>query len=235
MLTHFLAWGLILAAIGAVLLWRGRSRGEGWSWLGRAALSIFVMDFLFVALFQNDSYIHQYIAFYFLAPVAIAAGLALDRMIAALQIVTTPRLFPRAALGCACLILAVLARSGWHHEQALVRQFRILDYQTEEPAALIPELGKAIQANFSSDTRILCNFLPDYGPQLAYYAQRDILNNLCEYRFWDSHVKNPLERIGGVVWMSSSPSSKGILAKLPRGKRRFLTVGSYTFCLWKPG
>ena len=233
--THFLAWGLVLAGIGTVILWRSRSRGEGWQWLGRAAFSIFVMDLLFVGIFRNDSYIHHYIAFYFLAPVAIAAGLALDRLIAGLRTVTPPRLIPGTALGSACFILAALGWSGWHHEQALVRRFRILDYQTNEPAALIPELGRAIRENFSADTRVLCNFLPDYGPQLGYYAQRDILNNMCEYRFWDPHLSDPSKHVGGVVWMTSSPSSQGILAKLPPGRKRFLTVGEFTFCLWKRG
>ncbi len=235
LVTHFLPWGLILAGVGAVILWRARSRGEGWQWLGRAVLSIFVMDLIFVGVFQNDSYIHQYIAFYFLAPVAIAAGLALDRLIALLRRVTTPRLFPGAALVSACLMMAALGWSGWNHTQALARQFCILDYRTEEPAALIPELGKAIQATFSSDTDVLCNFLPDYGPQLAYYAQRHIINNLSEYRFWDPHVNDPSKRVGGVIWVSSSPASQGILAKLPPGRKRFLTVGTLTFCLWKRG
>jgi hypothetical protein len=235
LITHFLPWTLILAGIGAVILWHARGRGEGPQWLGRAAFSIFVMDLLFVAVFQNDSYIHEYIAFYLLAPVAIAAGLAVDRLIAALRMVTTPRLFPSAALVFACLMLVLLGWSGWHRTQALIRRFCILDYRTDEPAALIPELGKAIQATFAADTRVLCNFLPDYGPQLAYYAQRDIINNLSEYQSWDPHLNNPAERVGGVIWVSSSPSSQRILAKLPPGRKRFLTVGSLTFCLWKRG
>jgi len=52
------------------------------------------------------------------------------RLIAALRRVTTPRLFPGAALVSACLMLAALG-SGWHHTQALARQFCILDYRTE--------------------------------------------------------------------------------------------------------
>ena len=233
--TYFLPVGLILGAIGAAVLWRARSR-EGFQWLWRASLVIVVMDLLFVGLFQNVSYIHQYSAFYFLAPLSIAAGIALDRLITAFQPAATPRLFRRLAELSVCLMLVALATAGLDRTQALTGQFRILDYHTDEPPGLIPELGNAIRANFSADTRILCNFLPDYGPHLAYYAKRDILNNLSEYRFWDPYLNDASKPIGGVVWLSSNPSSQNILAKLPAsGTKQFLTVGDHTFCLWKPG
>lgn len=236
LVIYFLPAGLILGAIGAAILCRARARGEGFQWLGRACLSVLVMDALFVGVFQNVSYIHQYSAFYFLAPLAIAAGVALDRLIAALQTAIPLRLFRGVAELAVCLILVAIAASGWQRTQALAGQFRILDYHINEPPGLIPELGKAIRENFSADARILCNFLPDYGPHLAYYAKRDILNNLCEYRFWDPFVNDPSKRIGGVVWVSSHPSSQNILAKLPAsGTKQFLTVGDHTFCLWKPG
>jgi hypothetical protein len=192
------------------------------------------MDALFVGLFQNVSYIHQYSAFYFLAPLAIAAGVALDRLIATFQNATVPRLIQRTAPLAVCLILIGIAFSGVRRTQALTGQFRILDYHTHEPPGLIPELGKAIRANFSADTRVLCNFLPDYGPQLAYYAKRDILNNLSEYRFWDPYLKDASQRVAGVVWVSSNPSSQNIVASLPAsGTKQFLTVGPHTFCFWK--
>lgn len=232
LVTHFLAIGLILGAIGAVILWRSRSR-EGFQWLGRACVSILVMDGLFVGLFQNVSYIHQYSAFYFLAPLSIAAGIALDGLITALQKAMRLRVLRGAPALTVCLILVGMAASGLHRAQALSGQFRILDYHSHEPPGLIPTLGKAIQANFSAETSVLCNFLPDYGPHLAYYAQRDILNNLAEYRFWDPYLKDHSRDIGGVVWLSSNPSSQDILANLPAGPKQFLTIGNHTFCLWK--
>jgi hypothetical protein len=77
--------------------------------------------------------------------------------------------------------------------------------------------------------------LPDFGPHLAYYAKRDILNNLSEYRFWDPLINDRGRRVGGVVWVSSNPASQNILAQLPAsGTKQFLTVGAHTFCLWKP-
>ena len=233
LVTHFLPVGLILGAIGAVILCRARGREE-FQWLGRACISILVMDALFVGLFQNVSYIHQYSAYYFLAPLAIAAGVALDALVGVLQKVMTLRVLRGAAELAVCLILVALAVSGFQRTQVLSGQFRILDYNSPEPPGLIPELGKAIRANFSEETSVLCNFLPYYGPHLAYYAQRDILNNLSEYRFWDPYVNDRARRIGGVVWLSSNPASQEIVANLPAGSKQFLRVGDQTFCLWKP-
>jgi hypothetical protein len=190
------------------------------------------MDALFVGLFQNDSYIHEYIAFYTLVPVSVGAGIALERLVAALNFKGAP-FFGHAAQVVTCLVVAAIAVSGLDHTQRMVRRFRILDYRTEEPPDLIPKLGRAIRANFSSETHVLCNFLPDYGPQLAYYAQRDILNNLSEYRFWDPYLRDSSKLVGGVVWVSPNPSAQGILAKLPPGTKQFLNVGGLTFCLWK--
>ena len=228
--SHFLPIGLVLAAVGACLLWKSRFRGEGSQWLGRAAASIFVMDALFVGVFQNDSYIHQYLAFYFLAPIAIAAGFALDRLVA--ELAKTRYVFPGLAEAAVCLGLIALSIFSFGRADTLVRQFRILDYRAEEAPRLIPELGNAIRSHFSSETRVLCNFLPDYGPQLAYYAQRDILNNLTEFNFWRPYLNDRSKRVGGVIWVSPNPATQTILAELPPGSRQFLTVGEQTFCLW---
>jgi 4-amino-4-deoxy-L-arabinose transferase-like glycosyltransferase len=232
LLTHFLPIALILGAIGVVLLWRSRS-DAGFQWLGRACVSVLLMDLLFVGLFQNVSYIHQYSAYYFLAPLAISVGVALDRLIVVLHKVITFPVLRAAPELAVCVILIAMAASGVQRTQALSGQFRILDYHSHEPPSLIPELGEAIRENFSPETSVLCNFLPDYGPHLAYYAQRDLINNLSEYRFWDPYVNDRARNIGGVVWLSPNPSSHEIVAKLPNGPKQFLTVGSHTFCLWK--
>jgi hypothetical protein len=193
------------------------------------------MDLLFVGIFQNDSYIHEYIAFYFLGPIAIAAGMALDGMVRWLQRTTVLPVVRVGGEVTACLVALGIGLLGFRQNSALVRRFRVLDYRAEEPASLIPELGRAIRANFSSDTHVLCNFLPDFGPHLAYYAQRDILNNLSEYKFWDPYLKDHSREIGGVVWVSGHPAAASILAKLPSGRKRFVTIGDLTFCLWKRG
>jgi hypothetical protein len=231
--SYFLPIGLLMAGIGALLLWKARLRDEGLQWLGRAALSVFVMDALFIGVFQNDSYIHQYLAFYFLAPISIAAGVTLDRLIA--QLAKPKFLFRGAPEVAGCLGLIWLSVFSFDRADTLVRQFRILDYRAEEPPRLIPELGRAIRSHFSSETRVLCNFLPEYGPHLAYYAQRDILNNLTEFRFWRPYLDDRSARVGGVIWVSAGPAAQTILAELPPGPKKFLTVGEQTFCLWNRG
>ena len=231
--SHFLPVGLLLAAAGTWLLWKATFREEGLQWLGRAAASIFVMDALFVGVFQNNSYIHQYLAFYFLAPIAIAAGVALDRFIG--ELARRGNGFRRAGEVAVCFGLIAISAFSFDRSEGLVRQFRILDYRTEEVPHLIPELGNAIRSHFSSETHVLCNFLPDYGPQLAYYAQRDILNNLTEFRFWRPYLDDRSKRVGGVIWVSASPAAQAILAGLPPGSKQFLTVGDQKFCLWNRG
>lgn len=88
-----------------------------------------------------------------------------------------------------------------------------------------------IQQNFSADTRILCNFLPDYGPQLEYYAQRELLNNLADYRSWDRYLHSSSQHIGGIVWMGSQ-KARDIVAKLPPGKKKMVKFNEISFCLW---
>ena len=231
LVTHFLPMGWILAAIGAAILFRGRV--DGLRWLGRACGSVFLMDALFVAIFQNDSYIHHYISFYFIAPIAVAAGIALDRLVSRWRAMVMPRRFRGTGELAVILLVIGIGMSGWSRANALNGRFQILDYTTAEPVTLIPELGKAIRATFPSGTHVLCNFLPDFGPHLAYYAQRDIRNNLSEYRFWRTYLDDPSARVGGVVWVTSSAASQNIMAKLPAGTKRLVTIENLQFCLWK--
>jgi 4-amino-4-deoxy-L-arabinose transferase-like glycosyltransferase len=232
LMTHFLALGWALAMAGSVITFRARRRDEGLHWLFRACVCVSLMDALFVGVFQNDSYIHQYIAFYFVAPVAIMAGVALDRLVTLFQITFITHKLAVVGELSACLLLLAVATRGMLQTRELRHQFHILDYRTTEPTNLIPELGSAISRDFPPGTRVLCNFLPQYGPQLAYYAQRDILNNLSEYRFWQSYLKDFAKPVGGVVWMAPN-SSHDLIAKLPPGSKQFLKFGDLSFCLWK--
>jgi hypothetical protein len=231
-MVHFLPVGWALGVAGSVIAFRARRDDEGLHWLFRACVCVFVMDALFVGIFQNDSYIHQYIAFYFAAPVAIMAGIALDRLITFLQIALASRKLGLVAEVSVCLFLLAMGTRGALQARELQHQFCILDYRTPEPPNLIPELGSAVRKHFPPGTHVLCNFLPEYGPQFAYYAQRDILNNLYDYRLWQRYLKDSAKPIGGVVWMAPK-AARDLIAKLPPGSKQFLSVGDLSFCLWK--
>ena len=232
LVVHFLPLGWILAAVGALAAFRARRYDENLLWLFRACVCVCVMGALFVGVFQNDSYIHQYLSFYLLAPVAIMAGIALDRLIKFFQVNFTPSKFALLGELLVCAIIVAMGTHGIFQTRELQQQFRILDHRTSEPPNLIPELGTAIRKDFPPGTRVLCNFLPQYGPQLAYYAQREILNNLWDYGSWRRYLNDSGKPVGGVVWMGPK-SSHDLIAKLPRGSRRFLRVGNLSFCLWK--
>jgi 4-amino-4-deoxy-L-arabinose transferase-like glycosyltransferase len=232
LLRHFLPLGWILAAAGMLIALRMKCRDEGYLWLLKACVCVLIMDVVFIAGFQNDSYIHQYIAFYLVAPVAIMGGIALDHLSTFFQSAFATQKLALLGKLAACLLLLAMGVRGTIQAQALQHQFCILDYKTPEPPGLIPQLGSAIQKDFPPGTQVLCNFLPEYGPQFAYYAQRDILNNLSEYRFWQRYLNDPAKPIGGVVWMNSE-TSRGLLAKLPPGRKQFLSVGNLSFCLWQ--
>ncbi len=232
LITHFPPISWVLAAIGGVIVLRGRRRDEGLRWLGWACLTVFMMDALFLGVFQNESYLQDYIAYYLVAPVSIAAGVALNHLITQMDAFPAPRLFRGVAVYIACLLLVTAGIFGEFHAKALEQQIRILDYKAFEPPNLIPELGKAIRGNFPSDTRVLCNFRD--GPLLNYYAQRELINHLVEYRFWKRYLQGSPKRIGGVVWMGSS-MAEDIVTELPVGTKRFVKLGDVSFCFWKNG
>lgn len=233
---HFLAVGWTLALAGGFIIRRKKSADPGLAWLGWACSAVAVMDLIFLCAFQNESYIHRYIGYYLVAPVAILGGVALNEALDWLQ-ARLARRSPWSFAGACMPCMALLLLSGWwgvKQTDSLRKQFLVLDYTTPEPPDLIPELGETIRDNFPPDARVLCNFLPDYGPQLDYYAQRNLLNNVDEYRFWREFLDNPSQKnLGGVVWMNT-PYAGEIVSKLPAGTRRYVKLGNFSFCIWKP-
>jgi dolichyl-phosphate-mannose-protein mannosyltransferase len=232
LMTHFLAISWVLAAIGCVIILRDKRRDEGLRWLGSACLVVFMMDAIFLGVFQNESYIHKYVAYYLVAPISITAGVALDRLITQLDAFPVPRLFRGLPIYITFLLLVAAGICGQLRAGALENQSRILDCKAVEPANLIPELGKAIRESFSSDTYVLCNFAD--GPQLSFYAQRILIKNLVEYRSWTKYLQGSPKRVGGVVWMGSI-MAEDIVTELPAGTKRFVKLGDVSFCFWRSG
>jgi dolichyl-phosphate-mannose-protein mannosyltransferase len=225
-----IAW--VLALIGAVRLVRRRSEDERLRWLGWAALCFFVLSAFYIVAFRNASYIHDYASFYFIVPVAIAGGVALDAFAGWCEWRgggTKP-----AGLAATLVVFAWLVFSGERQALALNKPFRILDWDKPEPAELIPELGRAIHKRFPEGTTVICNFLTYYGPQIHYYAQRTILNCIFGPDDWINATKGPENApVGGVIWLGE-PNAKEVLAALPTGSREEISVRGVPFCFWRP-
>ena len=117
---------------------------------------------------------------------------------------------------------------------SLQHRFCILGLETQESETFIPALGKVIRSHFSPKTRVLCNFMPYYGPQLLYYAKRDIASNLSEAVHWKSYLQKTKDvDVGGMVWMGDD-DAEDILASLPPGKKEFVNLENERFCVWTP-
>lgn len=234
--THFLlvAWALSLVGIVVVLLRKDRS--SGYRFLGWSCLLIAITDLLFLCIFQNDSYIHRYIAYYLLVPLAILGGLGFDQIVTRIHTALPSGVLVRP-LAEGVLVVSFFcfsAYSGLLKSDGLRDPFRILDTRVSEPPNLIPLLGETIRDNFPPQADVLCNFLPNYGPQLGYYAQRNLVNNLLDYNSWRNFLEGTSERsVGGVIWLGS-PNAREIVAHLPAGTRKYLTIDNQRFCLWKP-
>jgi 4-amino-4-deoxy-L-arabinose transferase-like glycosyltransferase len=223
----------ILAFVGAAVCWQNRRRFEGYRWLGGAAAGIFAMDLFYVVVFRNASFIHGYAAFYFVAPVAMMCGIALNAWIQRSETGNKP-LVRTAALCGIMTLLVVLGVSGFQTTRDLDRkQHSILDWKVYEPPDLVPGLARAIRDTFPEDTVILCNFLPAYGPHLHYYAQRNIWNNMNAYDEWEPVIRDPHLHCGGVIWMEA-PGGPKLLSALPEGTRKMVSFGDRRFCLWIP-
>jgi hypothetical protein len=168
-----------------------------------------------VAGLSNFSYIHDYAGFYFLGPVGLLSGVALDQL-------WKRRLGPVLV---AALVLVVagwgVARADWLRHMT----FPILSWESPEPRNLIPDLGREIQRTFPETMDVQLNFLPVYGPHLAYYAQRELYNNLNTFE------RNPDD--GGVIWLDA-PGAKELIASLPAGEQRTVAIDGYRFCFWMP-
>ena len=232
LLTHIqpLAW--LSGIAGAVLVMRHRRNDPALRWLGWAALCFFGLSAFYVTVFRNASSVHDYASFYFTVPVAMMAGVAFDSLIASGAARGTG--MKAAASATAFGVCAFLIVSGERQAIGLGRQFHILDPELQESASLIPELGRAMRDRFPEDTAVICNFMPSYGPQLHYYAQREILGCIFTADEWKEMIADPVNApVGGVIWLDAGEAQE-ILAALPAGPREDVKIAGVRFCFWHP-
>ena len=229
--VHYFKFWLLAAAAGAVIIFQRRNQ-EGFRWIGWAASVVFAMDALFVGVFQNDSYIHEYIAFYFIFPVAVMAGIALNEITLGIEN-TAKEWCPGAGNWAALVLIIAGAMAGQAQTKALQTRFCILDIQKQESEILIPALGEVIKKHFPPHVKVLCNFMPYYGPHLEYYAKRQVASNLCHPKYWKYEIQRSKGEVGGIVWMGDERADE-IIANLPPGQKEYLRLENENFCVWKP-
>ena len=223
------AW--LLALGGGLVVWRSKG-SEALRWLGWAASCFVVMSVIYVTAFRNLSSIHDYVSFYFAVPVAMMAGVGLDSLVRWSK--SRGRVLYTAACSATLLVVVLLVGTGERQASGLRRQFHILASDQPEPPSLIPQLGRMMREKFPEDTAVICNFLPDYGPQLHYYAQRELLQNASEPAHWKALIDDPQNApLAGVVWLEA-PGATDILSTLPRGTQETITIAGIPFCFWRP-
>jgi hypothetical protein len=224
------AW--LLAAAGSVITWRA-GKGEPVRWLGWVASCFFILSAVYVVGFRNASSVHDYASFYFTVPVALMAGVALDALCQACAV--HGPLVRGAVLVCILALVGLLVATGLRETERLRHQFLILSDDQPEPVELIPELGKAIHAWFGTeDVAVICNFLPTYGPQLHYYAQHEFLGCVYTPEEWRQTIADPENSpLGGVIWLGE-PHAEDVLASLPSGEVKRITIAHRAFCFWRP-
>ena len=225
--TFFLPFHWLLAAAGAVIFWRRKSRDS--RWLGVAALGVFLMNAIYVVALRNQSYIHDFASFYLTLPLAIACGVALDaaaRWCSDFQN-RTARLASFAAI---CMLLIATAAQAYQRSAHVDSQFLILDESAHEPRDLMPVLGKLIASSFPPDEPVICNF-DAYSSPLAYYAQRPLITGIISADDWRALAgENP--HAGGVIWADAEGAAK-LREALPAGEQIAVQVCGIQFVFWK--
>ena len=218
-----LAWAIAFA--GGLIVWKKRQAAPELRWLGWAALCLVLLNGSYLMLFRNASYIHDYAGFYFVAPIALLAGVTLDRLAGW----KAPR---RLGLIIALAVVLSLAYLGVVTTQSLWSQTHLLEENIAESPRFIPSLGQILRGYFDERTEVLCNFEPQ-ATTLPYYAQRSLLGEPWNAPGWAEQLRDGTGRFGAVVWMGGVDASE-LLKVLPEQGRTEIELERVRFCLWKP-
>lgn len=228
--ADFLYTPWILAGIGVLFIVIKGKESAGLRWAGWAAFHMIVTGVLYVVILRNESFIHDFTAFYLIGSVGILAGLggeALIRWVEPIVFLRSMRIILIAGL------LGWLAYSGIVQSEKMRSPFYMLDGVTAEPTELIPDMGKFLAAKFPPGTTIFCNFDP-YSSVLPYYAQRTILTSLTSFEFWKDYMAQDKGPFGGVIWVDA-PEASEILSELPKNEVTPFDLDGFHFALWRPG
>lgn len=218
-----LTWALALG--GGLIVWKNRQAAPDLCWLGWAALCLALLNGFYLAVFRNASYIHDYAGFYLVAPIALMAGLALDR-------IAGWKALRRLGLMIALVMVLCLAYFGVVTTHSLWAQSHLLDESIAESPRFIPSLGQILRGYFDERTEVLCNFEP-HTTTLPYYAQRSLLGEPWDAPGWAERLRDGTGRFGAIVWVDGTDAAE-LLKVLPKEGRTEIELERIRFCLWKP-
>ena len=224
------SWALgVLGTVGTIQRWK---TDNSLRWLGWAALCFFAQSAFYIMFFQNASYVHAYAAFYVTLPIAMMGGVAIEFPLRWCEAHSAG--WRSAGLATAVAICVFQIFTGQKQALALNRPERLLD-RGNEPADLIPELGRLMREKFPEGTAIISNTRASSSPQLMYYAQcRPYPKHIATAGDWAKAVKDPKMAPVGCVICLGKANARDILAALPAGSREEIHVRGIPFCFWKP-
>jgi hypothetical protein len=138
-----------------------------------------------------------------------------------------------AGLATAVAICVFQVFTGQRQALALNRPEHLLGRENE-PADLIPELGRLMREEFPEGTAIISNTRASSCPQLMYYARcRPTPKYVSTADDWAKAVKDPtIAPVGCVIWLAKA-NAREILAALPPGSREEINVRGIPFCFWR--
>jgi 4-amino-4-deoxy-L-arabinose transferase-like glycosyltransferase len=218
-----LAWALAFG--GGLIVWKNRQAAPELRWLGWAALCLVLLNCFYLVAFRNASYIHDYAGFYLVAPIALMAGMALDR-------IAGWKAARRLGLTIALVVVLDLAYYGVVTTPSLWAQSHLLEGTVAESPRFIPSLGQILRGYFDERTEVLCNFEP-HATTLPYYAQRSLRGEPWNAPGWAERLQARTGRFGAIVWMGGADASE-LLEVLPKQGRTEIELERVRFCLWKP-
>jgi Dolichyl-phosphate-mannose-protein mannosyltransferase len=215
-----------LGTVGTIQRWRS---DESLRWLGWAAICFFAQSALYIIFFQNASYVHAFAGFYLAVPIAMMGGVAIEFFLRWCEARSARMRIAGLTTAVAACFFQIF--TGQQHALALNRPERILG-RVDEPADLIPELGRLIRQKFPEGTTIISN--AHSRGALWYYAQRSPNPEpIFTADDWAKAVKDPeIAPVGCVIWLGKANATE-ILAALPAGSREQINVRGIAFCFWK--
>ena len=219
----------LLAVAGAFHVFRQRHLSEPLRWIGWTALLLFLLDAIYIVAFPNASFIHDYAGFYFITPVAMMGGIALDALADRMDRRAIRHVGTIVALG----LILLIALFGRARARSLQSQAYVLDGRTYESARFIRKVGTLLRTHFPENAQVLCNFEP-YGTVLPFYAQRVLLPDMANPDDWQRIISNPSAPAGGIIWMGS-PGAENLLAHAPILNLEFAEIEGTGFYLWLSG